>query len=47
MTAKPTYTVEQQIEDEDGWRMVTAIDPDDGGIWTIDKHGNERWERGT
>lgn len=46
MTAKTTYAVEQQIEDEDGWRMVTAIDPD-GGIWTIDKHGNERWERGT
>ena len=32
------------IEDEDGWRVVSAVDDEAGTAWTTDKHGTEREE---
>ena len=37
-------TIGQEISDEDGWRIVVAVEQD--GVWTMDKHGAEHFEKG-
>lgn len=39
------FVVGQEISDENGWRIVVALD--DGGAITMDRYGAEHWEKET
>ncbi len=32
------------IEDETGWWIITEVAVEDGGVWVMDKHGNEQFQ---
>jgi len=42
MTHSTKLVLGQEISDEDGWRVVVAVEST--GVWTMDKHGAETFE---